>query len=480
VNKIDIENISIGANASIRDAMQAIGRGELGVAFVTDDAGAFLRVLTDGDIRRSLLSGYGLKSDIDVIEHQEPIIVSVDTPLEKISSLFSEKIRAIPVLDDANHIVDVHFHDKRTHIAVTNPLFDDEEIELVSECIISGWVSSGGPFVKKFEQLMADYCNVKYAVSCSSATAGLHLSLMAANIGPGDEVIVPSLTFIATANAVTYTGAKPVFVDSEIETWNIDPGRIKEAITKRTKAIIPVHLYGHPADMDLINDIADDYNLLVIEDAAEAQGAIYKDRIVGSLSHIAIFSFFGNKVITTGEGGMIVTNNEEIAEKCRILRDHGMSPDKRYWHEVIGYNYRMTNMQAALGVAQMGKIEKIISRKKEIAEEYKKHFQDIPGITLPANMEWAQSVYWLYTILIDNKITGCKVEKLMSALKAQGIDSRPVFPPVHTQPVYKNDRSLPVSEKISSIGISLPSASEIRDEDIKKVCDVILNNIGSD
>jgi perosamine synthetase len=240
-----------------------------------------------------------------------------------------------------------------------------------------------------------------------------------------------------------------------------------------------VHLYGHPADMDPINQIAKRHNLIVIEDAAEAQGAKYNKQMVGSLADVAVFSYFGNKIITTGEGGMIVTDDAQIAEKCRILRDHGMSKNRRYWHEVVGYNYRLTNMQAALGVAQMGKIDKIISRKKEIAQEYRKHLGGLPYVILPSNMDWADSVYWLYTILIDDDLPGVCVEKLIQALKQQGIDSRPIFPPMHKQPIYETGLALPICESISRRGISLPSAPDIRDDDIAGICDVIKRELGS-
>lgn len=473
MKKIVIKSLSILSDATIRQAMQAIGSGEIGVSFVLTEDGSLKSILTDGDIRRALLSGFGLQSSISVIKMSQPIFATIENSAADISAKFNEKIRVIPVVDENNKVIDVHFRDKRTQLAVTNPLFDHHEIELLNECIVTGWVSSGGAFVKKFENMVADYCGTKYAVSCSSATSGLHLALLAHNIGAGDEVIVPSLSFIATANAVTYTGATPVFVDSQRSTWNIDPDLISAAITSKTKAIMPVHLYGHPADMDPINLIAKKHNLIVIEDAAEAQGAMYKKQMVGSLADVAVFSYFGNKMITTGEGGMIVTDDAKVAEKCQILRDHGMSTERRYWHEVIGYNYRLTNMQAALGVAQMGKIDRIISRKKEIAEEYRKHLEGIPSITLPSNMDWANSVYWLYTILIDDKLCGDSVENLIQVLKQKGIDSRPVFPPMHKQPIYEKSLTLPICESISQRGVSLPSAPDIQDDDIAHICRVI-------
>lgn len=473
MKNIDIKKISISADSTVRQAMQAIGKGAIGAAFVVDETGVLKSLLTDGDVRRALLAGFGLESPISVIKTSSCVVVKSDSSADEVSGKFNDTIRVIPVVDEDNRVIDIHFRDKRTHIAVTNPLFDEDEIELLNECIISGWVSSGGPFVTQFEDMMAKYCGTKYAVSCSSATSGLHLALLANDIGPGDEVLVPSLSFIATANAVTYTGATPVFIDSEINTWNIDPSLIDKAVTSKTKAIIPVHLYGHPSDMDAINKIAQAHDLLVIEDAAEAQGAKYKNKMVGSLADVAVFSFFGNKIITTGEGGMIVTDDPDIANKCSILRDHGMSKERRYWHEVIGYNYRMTNMQAAIGVAQLRKIDKIILRKKEIANEYRTHLEGVAGITLPSNMDWAENVYWLYTILIDSSIFDCDISKLMSELKHQGIDSRPVFPPMHKQPIYDAGLTLPVSEKISLSGISLPSAPEIRNDDIYEICNAI-------
>ena len=339
-------------------------------------------------------------------------------------------------------------------------------------------MSSNGKFVEKFEEMVARHTGTKYAVSCNSGTSALHLILMAHGIGAGDEGIIPSLTFAATANAVTYTGAKPIFVDSDIETWNIDVSKIEIAITKNTKAIIPVHLYGHPADMDPINKIAKEFDLIVIEDAAEAQGASYKNRMVGSLSDAATFSFFGNKIITTGEGGMVVTNNLEIAEKCRLLRNHGMTKDKRYWHEVVGYNYRLTNIQAAIGVAQMGKIDLIIQKKLSVAKEYNNLLKGVEWITLPPNKSFANSVYWLYTIIINEDKAGFDVNTLMKVFKKNKIDSRIVFYPLHTLPIYKTNEEFPVSEKLHKMGISLPSAPDMDKKDIKEITDIIISQGG--
>jgi perosamine synthetase len=472
MRKIHIEDMRIESSATIRQAMQAIGAGGYSAAVVFEEVNhtMFQRILTDGDIRRALLNGHGLEAGINVIPLAQQIRATPETSSEEISKLFNERVRLVPVVDEDNRLVDLYFFDKRTHIAVATPLFDDEEIALVNECIVSGWVSSGGPFVTQFEAMMAEQCGVQHAIACSSATTGLHLILLGYGIGLGDEVIVPSLSFIATANAVTYTGAKPVFVDSDSATWNIDPDKIEAAITDRSKAIIPVHLYGLPVEMDSVNFIARRHGLIVVEDAAEAHGAVYKGQPVGGLGDAAVFSFFGNKIITTGEGGMIVTNNREVAERCRMLRDHGMSKKKRYWHEVVGYNYRMTNIQAAVGVAQMKKIDRILSRMKEIARQYKSYLQGLHGVSLPTEVDQVENVYWLYTILVDQQQTGLDAGELIEMLKGHGIDSRPIFPPMHMQPIYNNGLELPVAERISAMGISLPSSPEIRDDEIEHIC----------
>jgi len=327
----------------------------------------------------------------------------------------------------------------------------EKELEYVSECILTGWVSSAGKFVRQFEEMFASFCGAKYAIATSNGTTALHLAILALDIGPGDEVIVPTLTFIASANSVRYTGATPIFVDSDPYTWNIDPELVEAAITPSTKAIMPVHLYGHPADMDPILEIARRYELAVIEDAAEAHGALYKGIRVGSLGDIGCFSFYGNKIVTTGEGGMVVTNHAELAKKMRVLRDHGMTPEQRYYHHVLGYNYRLTNIQAAIGVAQMEKVETILESKARIARTYDEALADIPGISLPPQAEWAVNVYWLYSILVDEKTYGMSRDQLIALLTENGFETRPFFPPVHMQPIYASPIQLPVAERLSVV-----------------------------
>ena len=351
---------------------------------------------------------------------------------------------------------------------VAEPEIGEEELKNVIEAVKSGWVSSKGKFIEEFENLFAKYIGVKYGVATSNGTVALHLALAALDVGPHDEVIVPDLTFVATINAVLYVGAKPVIVDIDPNYWCLDPSKLREAITSRTKAIIPVHLYGHPCHMDAIMEVAVRHGLYVIEDSAEAHGAEYKGRKIGSFGHISCFSFYGNKIITTGEGGMCLTNDEELAEKMKTLRDHGMDPKKRYWHNVIGFNYRMTNLQAALGVAQLSKIEEFIEKKRRIARLYAEGLSSIEGITLHPEMPWAKCVYWLYSILINEEKTGITKDKLAEKLQNCGIETRNIFYPLHEMPPYKKYAKLsyPASSAISRKGLSLPSSVKLSEEDI--------------
>src|SRR5581483_301487 len=340
--------------------------------------------VTDGDIRRALLGGRALDSRIGDVEHPPSRTAHVRMSPEEVSALFSEPIRVVPVLDDAGRVVDVALLDRRVHLPVAEPFLGDEELRYVAECVQTGWVSSAGKFVRRFEELFAELFEVEHAVAVSNGTTALHLALLALGIGPGDEVIVPALTFVATANAVTYCGATPVFADSEPTTWNIDPELAAAAVTPRTKAIVAVHLYGHPADLDPLLELG----VPVVEDAAEAHGARYRGRPVGSLGAVGTFSFYGNKIVTTGEGGMVVTDRADLAARVRQLRDHGMDPDRRYWHPVLGFNYRLTNLQAALGVAQLEKLDAILERKARLAELYAEGLRDVPGIVLPTAEPW--------------------------------------------------------------------------------------------
>jgi perosamine synthetase len=358
-------------------------------------------------------------------------------------------------------------------IPVSEPTITEKEIEYVMQAVKSGWVSSLGEYINKFEDEFAKFVGTKYALTVANGTVGLHLALVSLGIKEGDEVIVPDLTFIATANAVKYTGAKPVFVDIDKETWCISPDDIKKKITPKTKAIIPVHLYGHPADMDPILEIAKKYNLYVIEDCAESHGAEYKGKKVGSIGDCGVFSFYGNKIITTGEGGMITTNDEKIYEKAKYLRDHAMSKEKRYWHTEIGYNYRLTNIQAALGFAQLERMDEIIQKKKEIFNWYREGLKGLENIKLNSEKEWAKNVYWM-VCLVNENFDEKKREKFIKELKNKGVDTRPFFYPCSMMPMYKKDGFInPVSYDIYKKGINLPSSYNLTFEDVSYICRTI-------
>lgn len=360
-------------------------------------------------------------------------------------------------------------------IPVAEPSFDDEEIANVTQAISSGWISSKGKFIPQFEEQFASWCGVKHGIATSNGTTALHLSLVALGVGPGDEVIVPTLTFTATANAVIYTGARPVPVDSHPLYWCMDPAAVEASVTSHTKAIIPVHLYGHPCDMGPIQQIAKKHNLFIVEDAAESHGAEYEGKKAGAFGDISCFSFFGNKIITTGEGGMCLTDDGALAAKMRILRDHGMNPGRRYWHDTVGFNYRMTNMQAAVGVAQMGKIDRFIEKKIQIATWYADEFEslaDTDVIRLHPSMDWAKCVYWMFSILIEPKAK-INRDELIGILENKGIESRPLFYCLHKMPPYFSQVQFPVAERLSQTGINLPSGVKLTQGQVAEVAQAV-------
>jgi len=362
-------------------------------------------------------------------------------------------------------------------IPVCEPLLGEKEIEYTLDCLKSNWISSQGKYIGEFEQKFANYCGCKFGISTTSGTTALHLALASLGIGKGDEVIIPTFTMAATAFAVSYTGAKPVLVDSEHDTWNIDVNKIEEKITPNSKAIMPVHIYGHPCDMDPILLIAEKYHLWVIEDAAEVHGAEYKGKKAGSIGHIGCFSFYANKIITTGEGGMVVTNDSKVAQKARQLKDLSHSAEKRFLHTDVGFNYRMTNIQAAIGLAQLERIDELIEKRRSHAYLYNHLLRNVKGIKLPPEKEWAKNVYWMYSILISDEF-GMSRDELMGKLEEKDIQTRAFFIPMHEQIVYKKmglykDENYPVADELSRKGVYLPSSSGLTGEQIEFICNAI-------
>jgi perosamine synthetase len=361
---------------------------------------------------------------------------------------------------------------RKRFIPVAEPALPGNVQKYVLDCIESTWISSAGQYVDRFEAAFAEFCGVRHAMSCCNGTAALHLALLALGVGPGDEVIVPTLTYVATANAVTYCGATSVFVDSEVETWNMDPALIEAAITPRTRGIVVVHLYGHPVDMDPVLTLAKRHGLFVVEDAAEAHGAEYRGKRAGSLADIATFSFYGNKIITTGEGGMVTTADGDLARSVRQLKGQGMDPERRYWFPIVGYNYRMTNIAAAIGLAQMENAAWHLERRLAIAASYRERLRDVSGISWQREQPWAKHAWWMFTILLDE---GAPVgrDQLMADLYERGIETRPVFYPIHSLPPYADpsrSEDFPVADGIAARGLNLPTSATLTEDDIEYVC----------
>jgi len=353
-------------------------------------------------------------------------------------------------------------------IPISQPSITQKEIDYVTDAVKSGWVSSLGEYVEKFEKMFSEYCDTKYSLTTSNGTVALHLTLAALGIKQEDEVIVPNFTFIATANSVKYLGGKVITADIDEETYCISPKAIEKAITSKTKAIIPVHLYGHPANMAEINKIAKENNVFVIEDAAEAHGADINGKKVGGLGDAGIFSLYGNKIITSGEGGIITTNNHALYEKMKYLRDQSMSLEKRYWHTEIGFNYRMTNLQAALAVAQLERIDEMLDKRIEIFSWYHKYLNNINGIKLNPKSENYKNVYWMICVELLN-LSEIERDNIMVTLNDKHIDSRPYFYPISEMPMYTTVNA-PVTKLISERGINLPCYFDITKEQVVYIC----------
>lgn len=355
-------------------------------------------------------------------------------------------------------------------IPVYQPSLIGKEKEYVMDCMDSSWISSKGEYVKKFEEEFAKFIGTKYATAVTNGTVALHLALLALGIGPGDEVIVPTLTYIASVNAIMYVGATPVLVDSVRETWQMDAEDVRRKITNKTKAVIVVHLYGHPCDMDAITAICKENNLFLVEDCAEAIGSEYKDRKIGTFGDIACFSFFGNKTMTTGEGGMVMSDDKTLMERATRIKDQGTAKDREYWHDIIGYNFRMTNLHAAIGYAQLENVDKFIARKIEIGQMYRDQLKGLPLETLEPVGD-VKHTYWMCSVLLEDVETR---EPLRNYMKEKGIETRPTFYPIHTLPMYSERfQRHPVAEYIGWRGINLPSFPALTDEQVTYICDTI-------
>ena len=362
-------------------------------------------------------------------------------------------------------------------IPVNEPLLGEAELANVAECVRTGWISSAGRFIEEFEEQWAAYCGMRYGIAVANGSVALQAAVACLDLRPGDEVIMPTFTIISCATAVIYNGGVPVLVDADPATWCMDVSQVEARITPRTRAIMPVHIYGHPVDMDPLLALAAGNGLKVVEDAAEAHGAEYRGRRCGGLGDLSCFSFYANKIITTGEGGMILTNNPELAERARAQRNLCFRPERRFYHTELGHNFRLTNLQAAVGVAQVGRIDELVDRKRRMGQAYTERLAGLPGIALPVERSWAKNVYWMYGLVLD-EATGLDAVEFARRLRARGVDTRPFFLGMHEQPalrargLFRGER-YPVSERIARQGLYLPSGLALTEAQLDEVCTAV-------
>jgi len=456
----------IKEGSTIADALKSSNKEPFGICFFQNEKGKLAALFTDGDLRRLLIEKGDLNYKIVKSDFKDFQFVIKGTSLKKMIELCNSKIKILPILDDNGFLVDFFiYQNKNSSIQISQPdLLKGNELKYLLDAFNSTWISSSGKYIKQFETSFSNFVDCKYGVSTSNGTVAIQLALTALNIGEGDEVIVPNITFAATINAVLHCGAIPVLAEVEEEFWTIDPESIKNNLTKKTKAIIPVHIYGQICNMDAICQIADQHGIHIVEDCAEAHGGMYSDKKVGSYGVISTFSFFGNKIITTGEGGMCTTNSDFYYQKMLLLRDHGMSPKKKYWHDIVGFNFRMTNLQAAIGCAQLEKIDDILKRNSIIESRYKEILKE-------QNIQWQSDkdpkrkrVVWIVTGMSNKR------DLIIERGVKHGIDVRRFFYPLCEMDIYNrySKGNYLISSKLSEYGFSLPTHNDVDFDKISK------------
>jgi len=475
-----LDDLVVRLGTSVRDALAPLDRAGTGFLMVTDADGCLAGVVTDGDIRRAILRGVSVDRLVDEVMTSRCVSLPVEATTAEIQAALRGTIAFIPLVDAGRRPVDYARPGRHRRVPIVEPLLDGNELEYVRECVETGWISSQGRFVARFEQAVSEYHGGCPALAVSNGTVALHLALVALGIGPGDEVIVPTLTFAASASVILHAGATPVFVDVDPVTWTMSADVVAAAITPRTRAIMAVHLYGQPCEIGRLRGLADASGLMLIEDAAEAFGALSGGRLTGTFGDAAGFSFFGNKTLTTGEGGIVLFRDPAVAARARVLRDHGMAPDRRYWHLEAGFNYRLTNLQAAIGVAQMERVVSILARKRALAQRYDAALVGIPALSLPARVADTDPVCWLYTLALTSEARLSR-DELASRLLQNGIETRPVFHPLHHMPPFApfaRGAEFPVADRISAAGFSLPSAVTLQPDDIDAVAASVRTILG--
>ena len=480
-NNISLNSMLVTLPITLQRALEVINANTLGIVFVVDNDRKLLGVLTDGDARRNILSGATLEDLIterSSLFNRSPHSLPIECQIPDIWELFEKEVRCIPLVDSRQRVVDFSTRNRIRQFVVSQPDIGEQEVSNVLECVTSGWISSQGRFIGAFESAFSEYLGGGSSIAVSNGTVALQLALTALGVGVGDEVIVPNFTFGASVNAIIHAGATPVLVDVDPTTWTLDLEEVSSRINSRTKAIMPVHIYGQPAHIDEILSLAAASGLLVIEDCAEALGATYKARRVGRDGHATCFSFFANKCITTGEGGMVVFRDPVVAQRARVLRDHGMNPQKKYWHDHAGFNFRMTNMQAGIGLAQMERIDELIGRRRQLFRWYDEIFCNQSGISLLPKNEWSENSCWLYTVVLTGYNPAIR-DRLITQLSYRGIDVRPGFYPMHQMNPYRefSKGDYPVSCHLSEKAISLPTSISLARNDIIHIGTVFLDEL---
>ena len=450
--------------SNVNSVVNLLNSESVDVVFVVDKSGVLVGCITNGDIRRAISLGATNQSKISEIMNKTPRMVYEDSSPLATYEAFSKGVTTVPLVDNNKVILDLLNLSDFRNIPIAEPNLGSRETELVNKAMASKWISSSGSYVMEFEEMFARFTGANYALSVCNGTQAIALALSTLGIGPGDEVIVPALTFGATANAVLQVGAIPVFVDVDQRNLGMTANYVKEVLSSRTRAILVVHLYGKPVELDAILSLAEERNILVIEDCAEALGTEFRGSHVGTKSDAGTFSFFANKTITTGEGGMVTFKERSLYEKAKMIRSHGFDPSNRYWHISWGTNFRMTNLQAAVGVGQMERVEHLVSKKIDNAQNYTnlitEHLSEF--VNLPTELNWGVDSFWLYTIEFSSIQD---IDKMMTFLMKKGIETRRIFPPLPNQPAFakyiKKGTKFPNSEERYKSGLCLPSSTSI-------------------
>jgi perosamine synthetase len=493
MKKSNFHKVVVSPEDPVHEAMRRIDAGGMGLVLVVGADGRLQGTVTDGDLRRGMLRGVGGDALVRLVMNPTPVTARADASEEEVLHLIqSRSLRHVPIVDGAMHLVGLEVSaDLSGQVSLAVPWFAGNEMKYLQEAIETTWVSSAGPFVARFEEAVADWIGARHAVATVNGTAALHISLLVAGVQPDEEVLVPALSFVATANAVSYCGAHPVFMDVDRESWNLDPEKLRnyleeeatvqngQTVNQRTgrriRAVLPVQLLGHPADMDPILEVARRFGLAVIEDACQALGALYKGRPAGCLGDVACFSFNGNKVVTAGGGGMLVSNEEGLAMRARHLTTQARDSEEECSHDAIGFNYRLTNVCAAIGLAQMERLKEFLQRKRQIAERYREALRDTPGLSCMPTADWATASVWLFTVLVETGGEGAAAH-LVTHLRERGIESRRLWQPLHTLPMYAREMAyrVTVAPDLFARGVALPSSVHLQETEQDRVIDCLL------